>query len=392
MPFPWKKNRVPRISQFVADLQSPKRGGSLVVETGFPTSLIDLFVKNQSRFQKHRSKKPPPPKSLSATDPPPPPPPPPPSPATSPPPSRVPAVPTTPVEQDDTAVSAPDRITECSGSHWSRVNAVVLVAKILTVLVLVASVERLTVGITASAFALLLLEYAGLRRAVVSCSVAESRWRWFQKVSRKERVVVERIEFEFAELNKGLSIDEIEVVETTNEGGICCSEIGDVALKVLEPCLCDEDVSECKIRPSRSGRFRSKMVKLVSKKFRGSKKKNKHNEGESGSEISSAVGEEKLPILEIEEEEEEENGDNKSSNTKPDCGITCSYEKKVNRVENSGSSMVLVMIIALVGLLLGRFPALVLLMTWCCLMKILGILWRTQKVPMNMIKCSVSNS
>ncbi|KAG4946145.1 hypothetical protein JHK87_042152 [Glycine soja] len=388
MPFPWKKNRVPRISQIVADLQSPKRGGSLVVETGFPTSLIDLFVKNRSRFQKHRSKKPPPPppppKSLSATDPPPPPPP---SPATSPPP-RVPTFPATPIQQNDTAVSAPDRIAQCSPR--SGVNAVVLVAKILMVLVLVASVERLTVGITASAFSLLLLEYAG-RRVVVSCSVSES-W-WFQKVGMKERV--ERIEFESEELsNKGLSIDEIEDVETTDEVGVSC-EIGDVALKVLEPCLCDEDVSECKIRPSRSGRFRSKMVKLVSKKFRGSKKEkkyevNKHNEGESGSEISSAVGEEKLPILEI--EVEEENGDNKSSNTKLDCGITCSYdnEKRVERVGNSGSSMVLVMIIALVGLLLGRFPALVLLMTWCCLMKIVGILWRSQNVPM--IKCSVSNS
>uniref|UniRef100_A0A803QE40 Uncharacterized protein n=1 Tax=Cannabis sativa TaxID=3483 RepID=A0A803QE40_CANSA len=46
MPLPWKKSKVTRISRIVADLQSPKRGGSLVVETGFPTSLIDLFVKN----------------------------------------------------------------------------------------------------------------------------------------------------------------------------------------------------------------------------------------------------------------------------------------------------------------------------------------------------------
>ncbi|KAI9126944.1 hypothetical protein K1719_002540 [Acacia pycnantha] len=57
MPLPWKKNRITRISQIVADLQSPKHGGSLVVETGFPTSLIDLIVKNRSRFQKRNSKK-----------------------------------------------------------------------------------------------------------------------------------------------------------------------------------------------------------------------------------------------------------------------------------------------------------------------------------------------
>ena len=49
---PWKSTRSSRISQIVADLQSPKRGGSLVVETGFPTSLVDLFVKHRDRLRK----------------------------------------------------------------------------------------------------------------------------------------------------------------------------------------------------------------------------------------------------------------------------------------------------------------------------------------------------
>ena len=57
MPLPWKNARVGRISRFVADLQSPKRGGSLVVETGFPTSLIDLFVKNRDRLKKPRKRR-----------------------------------------------------------------------------------------------------------------------------------------------------------------------------------------------------------------------------------------------------------------------------------------------------------------------------------------------
>ncbi|CAB4306998.1 unnamed protein product [Prunus armeniaca] len=48
--------RVNRISQFVADLQSPKRGGSLVVQTGFPTSLVDLFVKNRDHLKKPSKK------------------------------------------------------------------------------------------------------------------------------------------------------------------------------------------------------------------------------------------------------------------------------------------------------------------------------------------------
>ncbi|KAF8096123.1 hypothetical protein N665_0317s0029 [Sinapis alba] len=58
MPLPWKKSKSGRISKFVSDLQqSPKHGGSLVVETGFPTSLIHLFFKNRDRLKKSSSKR-----------------------------------------------------------------------------------------------------------------------------------------------------------------------------------------------------------------------------------------------------------------------------------------------------------------------------------------------
>uniref|UniRef100_A0A803LLK2 Uncharacterized protein n=1 Tax=Chenopodium quinoa TaxID=63459 RepID=A0A803LLK2_CHEQI len=57
MPSLWKKQKGNRISRLVADLQTgPKRGGSLVVETGFPTSLIDQFVKNRDKLKKPKSK------------------------------------------------------------------------------------------------------------------------------------------------------------------------------------------------------------------------------------------------------------------------------------------------------------------------------------------------
>lgn len=57
MPSLWKKQNGNRISRLVADFQTgPKRGGSLVVETGFPTSLIDLFVKNRDKLKKPKSK------------------------------------------------------------------------------------------------------------------------------------------------------------------------------------------------------------------------------------------------------------------------------------------------------------------------------------------------
>lgn len=66
MPSMWKKQKGNKLSRLVADLQTtPKRGGSLVVETGFPTSIADLFVKNHDKLKKsskkkHRSKQPPP--------------------------------------------------------------------------------------------------------------------------------------------------------------------------------------------------------------------------------------------------------------------------------------------------------------------------------------------
>ncbi|QCD77388.1 hypothetical protein DEO72_LG1g1011 [Vigna unguiculata] len=379
MPFPWKKNRVPRISQIVADLQSPKRGGSLVVETGFPTSLIDLFVKNRSRFRKHRTKKPPPPEVPD-------PPPPPPSPANSPPPSQPDLRLPNPRTEQNVVASVSDQVAECSLN-------VILVVKILMVLIVVASVKRLTVGITVSTFALLLLEYAG--RRVVSGSVVES---WFQKVRvlKKERVrgsgFPDLSQLAFSE---SFLIDEIEVV---SDVGICCemrSVSGDVATEIVEDCSSHVlEVSEYKIKGSRSGRFGSRMVKkLVPKKFRGHRKEkkdkgNKEIEDESGSEVSSAVEDDKLPMLEIEEEDKNEN----TEQDEVDCGITCSYNgKRVARVGNSGSSTVMVLVmLVLVGLLLGRFPALILSISWCCTVKIVKTLRRSRNVSLK--KCSVSNS
>lgn len=254
---------------------------------------------------------------------------------------------------------------------------------------LIASVERLTVGITVSAFALLLLEYAG--RRVVSFPVLAALFRKVL-IPTKERVPDCQLSRE------GFAIGEIEVVEPSTDLGIR-ADVAPALLSEDEPssevsvaCLLDQ-VSECKTKGSKSGGFRSRMVKkLVPKKFRGSRKEKKEKESESGSEVSfsSALEDEKFPILEVELEEVEEenlNGAKNSSNTKLDCGITRSYD--VIRVGNSCSSTVLVMV-ALVGLLLGRFPALILSITCCCLIKIVRSLRRSLNV--SLIKCSVSNS
>ncbi|XP_019055565.1 PREDICTED: uncharacterized protein LOC104610943 [Nelumbo nucifera] len=57
MPLPWKKAKVGRISRFLANVRSMKHEESLVVETGFPTSIADVVVKNRDRFKKHSKKK-----------------------------------------------------------------------------------------------------------------------------------------------------------------------------------------------------------------------------------------------------------------------------------------------------------------------------------------------
>ncbi|XP_077210699.1 ethylene-responsive nuclear protein / ethylene-regulated nuclear protein (ERT2) [Tasmannia lanceolata] len=56
MPLLWKKAKIGRISRFVSDLRS-KRSRSLVVQTGFPTSLADLIVQNRDRLKKSSKKK-----------------------------------------------------------------------------------------------------------------------------------------------------------------------------------------------------------------------------------------------------------------------------------------------------------------------------------------------
>ncbi|CAN7027994.1 unnamed protein product [Brassica oleracea var. botrytis] len=57
MSLRWNKQKTGRLSRFMSELQqSPKSGGIMVVETGFPTSLIHLFVKNRDRLKKSSSR------------------------------------------------------------------------------------------------------------------------------------------------------------------------------------------------------------------------------------------------------------------------------------------------------------------------------------------------
>lgn len=458
MPFiPWKKNKVTPISQILADLQSPKHASSLVVQTGFPTSVIDLFAKNRTRFRKPNSKKP---VHREISDPPPPP--------ISPAPPPPPKLPETSSSSGFAVVSSEDpsltpsviandnvhgddggsgsgretiRVGECGGGSGSKTVLASVLKMFVVAVVLITSVKQLTVGITFSAFLLLFLEYTGKR--VVSClrpcsdanvgiikCLAEKfcSWVWFQKLCEgSESLIVEgENNIVMSELVVGaecssvsLSFEEIEVVEKKSEVvGVCCEETlccpemqEDSNVKVVDSC----EISQCKTKDSRNSvKLKSKMVKkLVPKKLRGSKKdkrekKSKERKDETNSE------EDKSLNFEIEEEREGvqkvevENGIRsqlllKNELEEVDHGITCSQdsslarmadvaltseEKRIDRVGNSGYTILFV--IALAGLVVGRFPAMILTMAWCFMLKIVTTGERSESVPL--IQCSVTKS
>jgi hypothetical protein len=185
MPFPWKKVKSTRISRLVNDhlhkSQKRRDGSSLVVETGFPTSLVDLFIKNREKLRKLSKKKgqSPPLTSLgdgndpliaesgaSVSSPPPAP-----SPVMS---LSIPGPPS-PVQRPLGCSSPPRSPSRCvneillvGSSDGGKVVGVMgvneivsVVLKLFLVVCFIFGMKRLTVGITVSAFLLLFLEYVG---------------------------------------------------------------------------------------------------------------------------------------------------------------------------------------------------------------------------------------
>ncbi|MED6112256.1 hypothetical protein PIB30_060029 [Stylosanthes scabra] len=352
MPFPWKKKKkspVTRISRIVADFHSPKRGGSLVVQTGFPTSLIDLFVKNRSRFA--RTKKPPPPEQISD------PPPPPPSPAVTPPPSPPILLPIPSPESPRPDAVIQEEIKAAATDVGDGAGAVVefgarnrvagdAARSLVVVVVLIACVERLTVGITVSALALLFLEYTA-KRAVSRA--------WFQKKSKKEdESVCEVANFkrELCEVRSGC--DEIEAVETFGpELGL----VGDDGTK-------GSSSGRGTGSRGRSGNLKMKSMmvkKLMLEKFRRSKKEKKIGSG----------------IAVVEEELEDDCGGNRNSSEESSSMVMEVKEVRGRgRIGNSGYRILLVIVLA--GLLVGRLEAVILIMLWCFMVTIVKSLWRSK--------------
>ncbi|XP_057420691.1 uncharacterized protein LOC130714762 [Lotus japonicus] len=432
MPFPWSKSSVTRISQLVADLKSPKRAGSLVVHTGFPTSLIDLVVKNRRRFRKSKSKKPGRPDFSPPVEP-----------TLSgftaicadpgcaeaplrpghPDPSHLPPPPTTvhavPVDGGDgVSCSGP----ESGGSGSKSVLAAVLT--MLTVVVLVVGVEKLAVAITVSAFVLLFLENAGKRVVLFQrlqwkknkgCEGSESA------NAEGDSIVVSECGSESDEF---LSFEEIEVVESKSEVSVCSDETC-FAGSELDHCVSEDKKRVCSETPedsissetfvgsckgNRSGKLKSKVKKLLSKKLGSFRKEGKEKKSTKGSEaeaireVPSKVKNHKSMSFEMEEDQKDEGDGNRSqllvkielecvtedevdhSDTScEECSLTVTGEGK--RIEDGvgNSGYMILLLIALFGLIAGRLAALVLTMTWCLMLKMVATRGRW-KMPL--IKCS----
>ncbi|KZV38690.1 hypothetical protein F511_25681 [Dorcoceras hygrometricum] len=184
MPFPWKKVKSTRISRLLNDhlhkSQKRRDGSSLVVETGFPTSLIDLFIKNREKL-KNSSKKnretclsvP----SQNDFDAPP---------IAGSPPSRMDALViaglpvncSSPLRRFSPLYGVNDidgggAEVKCDADRlWMQKGVILLAVKIFLVAILALGAKRLTVGITMSAFLLCFLECAGkhLRDFLKPCS------------------------------------------------------------------------------------------------------------------------------------------------------------------------------------------------------------------------------
>lgn len=438
-----------------------------MVETGFPTSLIDLFVKNRDRLKKKhpkikKTKYPvqiqPPYHETSA--------PPSPQPPTVSDDSTLSGLPVFNADSDpapsneiikevsrgkDEGTEPPcrDRRDRSQGIFPSVLKLFVVVFGVI--LVLVMSTRRLALCITMSAFLLIFAEYVSKRsvrfvKPYASAKLAlDSLLRRVSQVvsmetgvlaltnitSSEEGLVVQEETIGAhviggTELNMNPLVQEIEIVETNcdmNEDKRI-EEIVNIGpeLEFLSRykrwgCLDKETEAEEVQEHTEGGqtpvsgnercqstKVKSKILKkLVPKKFRNSKKNKKSNAettlGESSSEVSSNLGDDMLSTLEEQDEQEngkeEQESQHKSSLSvlqEEKCeeqlvvdGNPCTQEVSPANREGRESKGNLryppLLVIVLAGLVGGRALAVVVTISWCFMLKLIGTRRQSVNVP-----------
>ncbi|EEF39204.1 hypothetical protein RCOM_1336320 [Ricinus communis] len=427
MPLPWKKSRVSRISRIVADLQPPKPGNSsLVVETGFPTSLVDLFVKNRERLKNPIKKR----KKHQQQQ-----------------------------QQrfvDELVISDPIPLSSSrdllvqhdvymENKPHSPENLEVL--KMFVVVVLAFSTKRLALGITLSASLLIFLEYIGkhlfcfLKPSCLSARMAfqsliqrvllffQRRWSSLKGEGKKGPNYDDDSCGGLIQDTGSISfIEEIQVEEARLDIVSRLEDNKGVQHETMRDLLrwdkrwgnFDEDEEEddggpmiCEKQHSQSCKIRRKIIKkLVPKKLRNMKKGRKGKEkglkeADSVSEASSCCGEDQLCRNEDTEEQDnfetrgkvklqqlmEEEGGNFTSDGKEaergkygneefeqrvptsNTGLHSKSEKivvegNVDIVKGGSSGYLILFLIVLAGLVGGRALALLITVTSCSMLKL----------------------
>ncbi|KAJ8546599.1 hypothetical protein K7X08_034109 [Anisodus acutangulus] len=409
--FPWKKVKKTSISQLVKEHVNCQSGSPLMVETGFPTSLVDLVVKNRARFKKpsNKKKKPPPPPMAD-----------PPSPSPSP--VNLPSIESMIddevrplIHEGEVQGEKPKnlRMKKTYEQEWcnggvSMNQELVAVLKMFLVAALVLGMNNLVLGITMSAFLLFFLEYlggffSGVQRRVrlmiqgiwdnIRGKVVESGEDCVFKAPSQHQELSKDGSFDF-----GCQIQEIELVhETDNQ---CVREN-------IEKCIWDGksrrvgvdvmdkgdesryDLCEFKENKSHRAKIKSKIKKLVPKKFRKKKgsaleshmmlldevdyviEGSKEIEGSSERKMKSdGLIDDKTDIVEVVSSAgESSKGLTDASVEESFNGIdkaTIAGEDGLTEIEHS-SIYIALLLIVLVGLIGGRVLALVFTLT-CCLM------------------------
>ncbi|CAK9321276.1 unnamed protein product [Citrullus colocynthis] len=424
MPLPWKKTKPNRISRIVADLQPPSRAASLVVETGFPTSVVDLFVKNRDRIKRHslrkaKHKHSPTHVSESLA--------PPPTPSLTP--HNSPRLP----QHEDVVVTAScstagNRVDELQhdsvpadvqlnvvcgrpNADNNNVDALnlnststvfVVAAKMFLVVIPVLSTKQLALGITISAFLLFLLEIFGKFAVRSFLDRSSIRSRFFPTTVERcgDGLIDHGGEEEEAAPIKSALNNEIQIVESNSEDGALDLERESLGnrKKGFGGCSDLEVEKEEEQRQfqvgkneiSRSAKLRAKIIKkLIPKKLRSGKrvKRNKKEKNQTKQEMGIMINENEQGTEWSCEEEDEEVWEPEEEDEIGPSVVRKREEEEEEEEEEEGEEeerkknfeFKLMSIMILLGLCGGRFVALVLTVSGCFMFKFIKILthkWR----------------
>nr|XP_027086483.1 uncharacterized protein LOC113708218 [Coffea arabica] len=407
MPFPWKKVKNTKISQLVTDhLDSQRRlgGPPLVVETGFPTSLVDIVVRNRQRFKKSSKMRKNETNSSILTSPPP-------SPLSSPPPELSSSSSSSSSPLPSTLLSTTveetrgESVNELKKEDENFKGVLLAVLRMSFVVVLALGTKKFALGLTMSAFFLFFVEYVGIHvyRLFIPCSEAKKRLRLMVlKFLRIGKQKGENLGFK-------VSLDQEGQQETYKSGGSDFQDqrsidpVGKVEIiqpmRFLEPFLediqsqekksdefsCDgkldlqgsdsevvvlenkeEHSCEVKKRKSRRAKMKTKMKHIEY----GNGGEQKSSSDLSSISIGSCEGEEALNII------------SSSGVLLEEGDVDGVVSREGEEIQNKGNSGYLMLcLIVLIGLFGGKISALMFILSWCFLKKSGGKLVRCLTWP-----------